>query len=60
MAEKRLPETADLKRVLIERDHPAISIRRQRESLDLNRSTLYYQPATELAFNLKLMRLIDE
>jgi putative transposase len=28
--------------------------------LGLNRSTLYYQSATESAFNLQLMRLIDE
>lgn len=55
-----MPEAADLKRALIERDHPAISIRRQCELLDLKRSTLYYQPATESAFNLQLMRLIDE
>ena len=45
---------------MIERTHPTISIRRQCELLDLTRSTLYYQPATESAFNLQLMRLIDE
>ena len=28
--------------------------------LGLSRSTLYYQPATESAFNLQLMRRIDE
>jgi putative transposase len=45
---------------LIEHDHPFISIRRQCELLNLNRSTLYYQPATESPFNLLLMRRIDE
>jgi putative transposase len=55
-----LPDSLDTKRTLIERDHGAISIRRQCELLGLHRSTLYYQPATESAFNLQLMRLIDE
>ena len=45
---------------MIEHDHQVISIRRQCELLGLNRSTLYYQPATESAFNLQLMRLIDD
>jgi putative transposase len=49
-----------VKRTLIERDHPQLSVRRQCELLGLNRSTLYYQPATESALNLELMRLIDE
>jgi putative transposase len=35
-------------------------MRRQCELLGLNRSALYYQPATESAFNLRLMRLIDQ
>ena len=34
-------------------------MRRQCELLGLNRSTLYYPPATETAANLRLMRLID-
>ena len=55
-----MPASVDLKRTLIERAHPAISLRRQCELLGLNRSTVYYQPATESAFNLQLMRLIDE
>jgi putative transposase len=45
---------------MIEPEHAAISIRRQCALLGLNRSTLYYQPATESVFNLQLMRLIDE
>lgn len=45
---------------MIEPGHPEISVRRQCELLDLNRSTLYYQPAGESAYNLHLMRLLDE
>jgi putative transposase len=37
-----------------------ISMRRQCELIGLGRSSLYYQPASETAFNLKLMRLIDQ
>jgi len=45
---------------MIEFTHPDISIRRQCELIDLNRSTYYYAPAGESEFNLHLMRLIDE
>jgi putative transposase len=37
-----------------------ISIRRQCELIGLHRSTFYHVPATASAFNLQLMRLIDE
>jgi putative transposase len=37
-----------------------LSIRRQCELLELNRSSLYYEPAQETPANLSLMRLIDE
>jgi putative transposase len=37
-----------------------LSVRRQCELLGLNRSSLYYVPATESAENLRLMRLLDE
>lgn len=49
-----------MKRTLIEPEHPALSLRRQCELLGLNRSTWYYEPASESAENLRLMRLIDE
>jgi putative transposase len=39
--------------------HPALSVRRQCESLGLNRSSLYYESAGETPENLRLMRLID-
>jgi putative transposase len=46
--------------MMIEAINAEISVRRQCELLGLNRSTLYYTPATETEFNLQLMRLIDE
>jgi putative transposase len=49
-----------LKRPLVEPEHPELSVRRQCELLGLNRSSLYYEPATETAANLRLMRRIDE
>lgn len=49
-----------MRRSLVEPDHPELSIRRQCELLDLNRASYYYEPATESALNLALMRLIDE
>jgi putative transposase len=45
---------------MIEPNHPQLSVRRQCELLGLNRSTLYYEPASESAENLHLMRLLDE
>jgi putative transposase len=55
-----LPAAADLKRPLIEQSNPHLSIRRQCELLDLNRSSYYLPPAVESEENLRLMRLIDE
>lgn len=60
MAQKKVPESAELKRTLVEEDHPQLSVRRQCDLLGLCRSSFYYEPATESAENLKLMRLIDE
>lgn len=45
---------------MIESNHPLISIRRQCQLIGLNRSTYYTEPSGETAFNLLLMRLIDE
>ena len=45
---------------MIEPGHPHISLRQQCELIGLHRSSWYYQPAGESAFNLQLMRLIDE
>ena len=55
-----MPTSAELKRPLIEVDHPELSVRRQCELLGLNRSSLYYEPVGETPENLRLMRLIDE
>jgi len=45
---------------LIESRHPQLSIRRQCELLGLNRSSFYYEPATETIEDSRLMRRIDE
>lgn len=45
--------------MLIEPQHPELSIRRQCELLGLNRSTYYYTPVPETPLNLALMRQID-
>ncbi len=45
---------------MIEPQHPTISIRRQCQLLGLSRASFYREPAQETAFNLHLMRLIDE
>ncbi len=45
---------------MIAREHSELSIRRQCELLDLNRSNLYYHPKQEDDYNLMLMRLLDE
>ena len=45
---------------MIEPKHPKLSIRRQCELVGLNRSTYYWQAANETAFNLALMKQIDQ
>jgi putative transposase len=45
---------------MIEMNHPQISISRQCEILSVHRSGRYYQPVTESAANLVIMRLLDE
>jgi putative transposase len=57
---KKLPSSPEAKRSMIELDHTELSLRRQCQLLGLNRSTWYYQPAGESAYNLQLMRRIDE
>src|SRR5215831_14435593 len=60
MGQKKMPQSAELKRALVEEEHPQLSVRRQCELLGLCRSSYYYEPATETKENLALMRLIDE
>lgn len=59
MVEKKLPASSEVKRTMIDRHHPTLSLRRQCELLGLNRATFYREPASETALNLELMRLID-
>jgi len=55
-----LPASSDLKRPLVDTETFHLSIRRQCDLLDLNRSSYYLPPAAESAENLRLMRLIDQ
>ena len=48
------------KRLLIEPNHPTLSIVEQCELLQLPRSSYYHEPAQESELNLKIMRMIDE
>ena len=60
MAQKKVPQSVDLKRTLVQEDHAQLSERRQCDLLGLCRASFYYQPATESADNLHLMRLLDQ
>lgn len=46
--------------MFVEMDHPVLSLRRQCELLEINRSSFYYTPAATDAHTLVLMNLIDE
>ncbi len=46
--------------MLVEKDHKNLSVVKQCELLELNRSGLYYEPVKETAENLEVMRLMDE
>ncbi|HTU90593.1 MAG TPA: IS3 family transposase [Gemmataceae bacterium] len=59
MAQKKQPSSAEAKRSLVEAGHAELSVRRQCELLGLNRSSLYDEPAGEMADKLRLMRRID-
>ena len=48
-----------MKRGMIERDHPDLSIGQQCTLLSIPRSSFYYLPQEETEQNLALMRLID-
>jgi putative transposase len=45
---------------MIDRNHSKLSIRKQCDLLEVNRSTLYHKLKGESPQNLVLMRLIDE
>ena len=48
------------RRARVDRSFLNLSIRRQCELLEINRSGLYYRPTGESELNLELMRLMDE
>ncbi|WP_082899179.1 IS3 family transposase [Sulfitobacter sp. EhC04] len=50
----------DVRRGMIDREHPDLSVGQQCRLLSLSRSSFYYRPAGEAELNLGLMRLIDE
>jgi len=50
----------EVKRSLLDSMHLDLSLRRQCQLLNMNRSGLYYEPVEDNALTLTLMRLIDE
>lgn len=46
--------------MLVEKDHKALSLKRQCELIEVSRTGLYYKPKGESAENLLLMRLMDK
>jgi len=59
-SKKKLNVSADVKRTLVEPNHPTLSVTRQCQLIGLSRSAYYYEPARESEENLSMMRLIDE
>ncbi len=51
--------SVERRRVLVEPGHVRLSVVRQCDLLSISRSSFYYQPVSETAENLALMRLID-
>ena len=49
-----------VRRGMIERNHPTLSIGAQCRLLSISRSSFYYEPQGETEMNLALMRLIDK
>ena len=61
MALKKITDApVALKRAEVEKELAMMSVVRQCGLLELSRSTFYYRPVGEDAYNLMLMRLIDE
>ena len=58
-SKKNLPDSAKVKRTLVEPENEKISVLRQCELLGLNRSTIYYRERLENDEDVELMRLID-
>ncbi len=52
--------SSDLRKAMIEKNHPTLSIEAQCALLDLRRSTYYYQPLGISNTDLEIMRIMDE
>ncbi|UYQ71131.1 IS3 family transposase [Pelagibacterium flavum] len=57
---RKLKLGREVRRGMIEPDHPVLSIGKQCTLLSLSRSSFYYTPKGETEINLALMRRIDE
>jgi len=60
LKKKVLSHAVESRKTMIDPPDGEFSLRRQCELLGLNRSRLYYRPATESEENLRLMRWLDE
>ncbi|MEL6542841.1 MAG: IS3 family transposase [Pseudomonadota bacterium] len=60
LSRKLKPWGLKLRRGMIEKDNPDLSIGKQCKLLSVSRSSFYYHPKGETALNLMLMRQIDE
>ena len=49
-----------MRKAMVEKGHPQLSVSRQCDLMEIHRSGLYYSPVPESEENLLLMRLIDE
>ena len=52
--------SVERRRASVDRDHPKLSVSRQCRLLQISRGGLYYEKKGESAFNLELIRRIDE
>ncbi|WP_423206342.1 IS3 family transposase [Paracoccus yeei] len=59
LSRKLKPWTGQVRRGMIERSHPTLSVGAQCRLLSISRSSFYYAPRGETEMNLTLMRLID-
>lgn len=55
-----MPLSLEIKRGWLEAAHPVLSLRQQCGLLEINRSSLYYEPVEVDEVTLRLMNLIDE
>ncbi|WP_370870577.1 IS3 family transposase [Pseudotabrizicola sp.] len=60
LSRKLKPWTGEVRRGMIERNHPQLSVGAQCRLLSISRSSFYYAPQGETAMNLDLMLLVDK